>query len=161
MNRKVSAAEKLLGRWARMLGLVSGFVLPVLMLLIVADITLRFFVNAPVKGTLEISEYSLLIVVFFALSYTQTQKGHVASDMLAERFSRRVWSIKDILLGFAVLVVFALFFYAALDSGMNDLRSNITTTLLFVPLFLFKFGMGLGLLVLWLVLLLEWIQTLG
>lgn len=69
----------------------AGF-LVILVLLTVADVFLRRFLNAPVAGSFEISKLILGIIVFFTLAYCAVQGGHIVVDVLVSRFPQRAQS---------------------------------------------------------------------
>ena len=66
----------------------AGCFLVALILLICANIFSRL-IWIPVKGTFELMGYFGAIITAFALSYTQAKKGHIAVDILVNRFSER------------------------------------------------------------------------
>ena len=70
--------------------MIGATLLPVLMLLIVADVIGRYFFNAPIKGTTEISELVLLTVILLAAGYTMSVGEHVAVEALISRLRHRV-----------------------------------------------------------------------
>jgi TRAP-type C4-dicarboxylate transport system permease small subunit len=69
------------------LGLLSGFVLLVIMGLMCAEVFCRYFLHKPILGTVEISSYLLVLFVFSGVSYTQSIDGHIRIDLLTSRLS--------------------------------------------------------------------------
>ena len=65
-----------------------------LMLYIVLDVILRF-IDRPLLGTSEMVQLIMVIIVFSGIAYTDVQRGHVAVDVVVERFSKRTQAIID------------------------------------------------------------------
>ena len=70
--------------------LVGEVILGGIVLLIVADIILRYVFNRPIAYTVEVVEVALSIIVFFGIIICTAQRGHVNMDILLTRFPRRV-----------------------------------------------------------------------
>ena len=49
------------------------------------DVVGRYVFNSPITGVFEITEYLVLILIFSFIGYTQSQKSHVAVDLLLAR----------------------------------------------------------------------------
>ena len=60
------------------------------MLFICAEVVMRYLFNSPIPGHLEGSELFVPIIVFFAISYTQSQNGHVGMTLVVESLPPRV-----------------------------------------------------------------------
>jgi len=80
----------------------------VLMLVITSDVLGRFIFNNPITGTVDISQYVMVIAVYLAVSYCALVKGHVSVDLIVAKFSQRGQAIIDSVTGFVSLVLFSL-----------------------------------------------------
>lgn len=68
---------------------IGGVMLMLLMLLVVADVALRYLFNAPLAWSYEmVSSYLMPGLFFLAVSHTLKAHGHVAVDILHNRMSR-------------------------------------------------------------------------
>ena len=67
----------------------TAFIIGV-MLYICAEVVMRYLFNSPLPGHLEGSELFVPIIVFFAISYTQSQNGHVGMTLVVESLPPRV-----------------------------------------------------------------------
>ncbi|CAM5778803.1 hypothetical protein BH11PSE9_BH11PSE9_25680 [soil metagenome] len=68
---------------------IGGVMLMLLMLLVVADVALRYLFNAPLSWSYEmVSSYLMPGVFFLAVSHTLKAHGHVAVDILHNRMGR-------------------------------------------------------------------------
>ncbi len=70
------------GRVLTLCGLGAGFALLAVMVLVVANALLRYLFNAPIAGTLEVTEGALPIIVFLSLAMTQYEGGHIKVVLL-------------------------------------------------------------------------------
>ncbi|MCP1200583.1 TRAP transporter small permease [Notoacmeibacter sp. MSK16QG-6] len=70
------------GRLLKLCGFIAGACLLAIMFLVVANALLRYLFNAPVSGTLEITEGALPIIVFLSLALTQYEGGHIKVVLL-------------------------------------------------------------------------------
>jgi TRAP-type C4-dicarboxylate transport system permease small subunit len=89
-------------------GVGSVFLL-VMMLLTTADVSLRYFANRPIIGSLELTEFMMVILVFFAMGYTAALRGHIVIHFLTSRLPERYQAIGDsiayfISIGFCSLI---------------------------------------------------------
>jgi TRAP-type C4-dicarboxylate transport system permease small subunit len=91
-------------------GLFAGVVLFAIMCLVVANAVLRYALNAPIAGTLELTESALPLVIFMSLAVTQFHGGHIRVVLVTQHFPS---SVRQILRVFALLVGAGLFAWAA------------------------------------------------
>ncbi len=109
------------------LGMLSGLVLVVIMVLMCAEVFCRYVLNRPILGVVEISSYLLVLFVFSGMSYTQAVGGHIKIDLFTRNFSQERQRILRITGYFLALPVYALItrqtFIAFLESwDMKEVR---------------------------------------
>jgi TRAP-type mannitol/chloroaromatic compound transport system permease small subunit len=78
------------------------------MLICVADVVGTNFFDWPVPGTLEITESTMVLIVFGALAYTQEKRGHIRVEILHGYMSPRIRSFMDAVTHFLAFVFFVL-----------------------------------------------------
>jgi TRAP-type mannitol/chloroaromatic compound transport system permease small subunit len=78
------------------------------MLICVADVVGTNFLDWPVPGTLEITESTMVLIVFGALAYTQEKRGHIRVELLHGYMSPRVQSFMDVVTHVLAFVFFVL-----------------------------------------------------
>jgi TRAP-type mannitol/chloroaromatic compound transport system permease small subunit len=78
------------------------------MFICVADVIGTNFFDWPVPGTLEITESTMVLIVFGALAYTQEKRGHIRVEILHGFMSPRIKSLMDAITHFLALVFFVL-----------------------------------------------------
>ncbi len=129
---------------SRVLNAVAGGTLFLMMLLTAIDVVLRYAFNRPIGGTYEITELMMVIVIFFALAYTQATKAHVSVDFLVARLSKRKQKIIDFLnhaLAFAMLLLMTIMSFIKAFQVMT--RGEVSPTLS-IPVYPFFLLVGLG-----------------
>ena len=81
MDDALERTSETLGNGVRRLAIAGGVILMFLMLLTVADVTLRKFFE-PIEGSQDISEGGLIVVVFLSIAYSGWTGGHIAVDLI-------------------------------------------------------------------------------
>ena len=87
---------------------VSAFLIMAMMLLVVTNVAGRYVLNITVHGTLEITEFIMVAVVYFSLAHTQAIKAHIRVELLFGIISRRtkiVFELITYVFGLAVFVL--------------------------------------------------------
>jgi TRAP-type C4-dicarboxylate transport system permease small subunit len=126
---------------SRVLGYAATGFMVVLMLLTVVDVFLRYFFNAPITGTTEISRLLMVIIVFPALGWAAIDRAHVRVDLVVSRIPPRVQAI----LG-SITFLFALVTYGIItwQSILEAAVVNRQTSLLHLPFTPFYWVMSGG-----------------
>jgi TRAP-type C4-dicarboxylate transport system permease small subunit len=88
------------------------------MLLGVADVVGTKFVDWPVPGTLEVTESTMVLIVFGALAYTQERRGHIRVELLYTHAGPRGKSFMEVVTHAVAFVFFALLAW----QGTGELR---------------------------------------
>jgi len=141
MLEKISSVSKLLSY-------VGAAVLFVLMLLTTADVAGRYLFNAPITGVFEITEFSMACLVFCALAYTQSRKGHVAVDIFVSRFPPKRQRIIDIIAHMLSFIVFLLITWKSIERGIELMEYKESSAILQIPVYPFLFVVAAGCLLL-------------
>ena len=115
MSDALERTSETLGSGVRLLAIASGLILMGLMLLTVADVTLRKFLE-PIEGAQDISESGLIVVVFFAMAYSGWTGGHIAVDLIGGVIKGRALDMLDV----AVRAFCGIFF--VVDAWQNTLQ---------------------------------------
>ena len=123
---------------------VSSIMMLFLMFYISADVIARYFFNAPLAGTLEMSRLMLVAIVFLAIAFTQSQQGNVKIEFLLNRLSVRKQAAVSILYSLIGIAIFALMAKQGFVHALLDLRYGVTTDIIHFPLFPAKLLVPLG-----------------
>jgi len=106
--------EKKLHSLSTVLNGVGVGVLFLLMLLTSADVLLRYLFNSPITGTFELTELTMIVTIFFALSYTASRGGHIRVELIVDRLNRRSQAVIDSVTSLFSLVIVSLIIWGAL-----------------------------------------------
>jgi TRAP-type C4-dicarboxylate transport system permease small subunit len=139
--------EKALHPITRCINGAGTVVLGMMVLLTVADVLLRFFLNRPIRGSFEITEFMMVIVVFSAMAYTAILRGHIVIQILASRLPKRPRAILDsiadlISIGFCCLIIWQGIAQAEMTRFRNDI-SGVTSIPIFPFYYILVFGVAL------------------
>jgi TRAP-type C4-dicarboxylate transport system permease small subunit len=160
-NRMTHPLEKALHSTIRVINGAGTVVLGVMVLLTVADVLLRFFLNRPIRGAFEIVEFLMVMVVFSAIAYTGLLKGHIVIQIFSSRLPERARAILDsiadlISIGFCCLIIWQ----GIAQAQMTRLRNDISGVLS-IPVFPFYYVVVLGMVLMGLVFLANFLESVG
>ena len=99
---------------SKVMSRIGSVFLFLMMLLTVTDVFLRKVYSKSILGTVEVSEFMLLIVIFFTLAHTEILNGHVKVDLVMSRLSPRAQAIVDMITQFACFVLSVLITWSTL-----------------------------------------------
>lgn len=111
-----------LGALAATLSSIGTFSIGILMMLIVADVIGRNFLNAPITGVSEIAGRAVVAIVFLQVSAAIMQRRLTRADFLIRRIgdrSPRAMAVLEILFNLTGAVVFALILWASWPSAVE------------------------------------------
>jgi TRAP-type transport system small permease protein len=150
--------ERLVGRINNGLRTISMTLLFFMMLFVAADIIGRFFFNKPFKGSTDLIELMMGVVVFSGIAYCAQKDGHARVDVLYNHFPQRFQALLDILTFGASLFVYALIawkLFARAWAFLVNPAMGPSTDTLHIPHVYFILFAGLGSFVLCLQLLIH------
>lgn len=97
----------LFGGFLRLLALAGGWVLVLLMVYTVVDVVLRYVFNHPFRGSLEVTEFAMALIVFLGIAYCGWLGGHVAVDILERPLEDPRLRFIPVILTFVSALLFA------------------------------------------------------
>jgi TRAP-type C4-dicarboxylate transport system permease small subunit len=136
--------EMIINWVTRFSGYIAGIVLFSMMMLTTIDVVCRYFFNASILGVYEITEFMMLCVVFFSLSFAQKLKGHVAVNILVDRLSNKNRQIFNICNFFISIIFLLLIAWMSSSQGIELFHSNRVSGNLAIPVYPFFFVLSLG-----------------
>ncbi len=108
---------------------VGCLMLFALMLVVVADVSLRYLFNAPLQWSYEVvSSYLMPGLFFLAVSHTLKANAHVAVDILHNYVRRTTRYVFEAVCTLVALPVFALCAWVSAQHTWNDYQSAATST---------------------------------
>ncbi len=73
----------------RALAALGGVVLVVATVIVLVEVTSRYFFRRPILGAVEVTEYCLVWITFLAAPWVQTRGGNVKVDFVVNALSRK------------------------------------------------------------------------
>ena len=144
---------------AKVLLWIAGAALVAMTALIVADIIGIKIFSKPVPGGIEIVSFLAVVLIAFAVPFTQVMHGHVAVDFIVEAFPRRLKLVVGVFTAFLSMVVVGLLaVYSFRYAGGLRSSGEVSMTEQ-IPFYPFVYGMAVSLAVTLLVLILQLIRT--
>ncbi len=159
MSRALNYVEIALAKTSRVISTIAMVVIVVMMLFTTTDVILRYFFNRPIRGSMELTQLMLLLAVFLGIAYIQYRKGHISVSVLTDRFPRKVQDILSIVAYVFSLGIIGFMTWAAFDHLKYIWDIARTTLILKVPVAPFQFALFFGYLMLFLVLLLDFVNS--
>jgi len=131
-----------------------------MMFLTAADVIGRYFLNSPVLGSFEITEYLMVILMASSLAYCGIMKGHVEIELVTDRLPDSTQSILGCVTSFLGLGLFVFITWQSFIYIGDLAASKAATTVLLIPAWPFVLILAIGLTVFCLVLLLRFLEYL-
>lgn len=129
--------------FSRVFGYLGSAAVMVMMLLTVADVSMRFFLEKPIVGAIELSQI-LMVLVFLAVPLTTTEESHISVDLVVNRLSNRVKGVVRLAALILTLGICALMAWQAYAASAFSRLMNTTFSLLKVPEYPFYWVVVLG-----------------
>jgi tripartite ATP-independent transporter DctM subunit len=135
-------------------------VLGLMVTLISLDVVLRYFFNRPIRGSYELVEFMLVVLVYLGLAYTQTKKGHISVTLFTTRLPPAQLAVLHSATHLLCVGIFSIISWRCILQA-EALRANETASgVLFIPNFPFMWVVVLGSVLLTLVFLKDFIESL-
>ena len=122
---------------------IAGSVIVAMMLLTVADVVSRYFFNSPILGAYELSNFMLVIAVFFSMVCCEFTKGHITIGLVVSRLGQRRQAVIDSIMYFLYLVTFCLLTWRLCVYAFSEIGGFLSRSLN-IPVFPFVFIAALG-----------------
>ncbi|MDF1790723.1 MAG: TRAP transporter small permease [Thalassobaculaceae bacterium] len=114
--------------------------------------------HTPVPGALELTESTMVLIVFGALSYAQIRRSHIRVELIYTNMGPRTRAAMDVFANLAALVFFGLLLWQAYHEAVYSLQiGEATVGLIRFPLFPARLILAIGTAMLILQLLLDMI----
>ena len=132
------------GSVSTLLGHAGGYILFCMMLLTVCDVIGRYVFNSPITGAYEVTETMMVTAVFFFIAYTQTQKGHIAVDLVVIMLPRKIRLAIDIITHLMSLCILFLLAWMNILRWLELMARNEHTPIIHLPVSPFVLIVALG-----------------
>ena len=137
------------------------WILTAMMLLTAADVCLRYVFNSPIAGSFELVEYMMALIVPFSIVFCASEKSHINVDLILEHFSEGVRSFFIFLGNILSFCLFLLITWQTCIHIAEEYESQVTSAVLYIPVYPFIGALAAALAILSLLLLAELINYLS
>jgi TRAP-type C4-dicarboxylate transport system permease small subunit len=133
-----------LGRIATALGAVACVCLVFLMLLTFGDVIGRYFFNAPITFTVEITELLMGMVILLGVGLTTLKEGHITVDILTRTLPAPLRRYQEMLARFCVVVGLAVITWQLFEQTLMVFGDGLYTQIMGIPVYPFAAVMTLA-----------------
>ena len=151
--------QRIVTRLTTALHHIGSSFLALMMFLTAIDVFMRYFLNRPIIGSVEITEFTMIIVVFLGVAYVGLEQGHTSIDILVSRASPKSQAFINCIVHFLCFAFLLIMLWGALTEAIIVLNDNIESMLLHIPVFPFVILMAVGIALFALVNLLDFINN--
>jgi len=159
IKKLATTTENVVNRISQVLGIIATVFVMSIMLLTVLDVLLRFLLNHPIVGSVELCEYFIVMGGFLGVAWCAVQGGHVKVGMIVDRLSPRSQSIADLVNYILAVFIIPLVSWRLFVQAGNVYQEDITSANLEIPAFPFYYLAAIGFAMLSLVVLIQLIKT--
>ena len=144
----IDGVKRNLERWihpvSKLMSRIASVILVLMMFLTVTDVFLRKVFSRSILGTVEVSEFLLLIVIFFTLADTEIFNGHVKVDLVMSRFGDRVQGMVDMVTQLVCFFLCGLITWSTLVYSEQMRASGEVSQDLWIPIYPFIYIVAVG-----------------
>jgi TRAP-type transport system small permease protein len=159
MSDRLAFVERVLARTTRVMSGIGAIAVLLMMMFNIADITFRAFLRSSLRGTHEIVDFMMILVVFLAIPYVQHKKTNISISLLTDRFPRKTKAITESVMCILSLAIIGTMTWAAFGHFRRLWETGKDTEVLNLPVAPFQFILAFGLLVLCIVIISELLHT--
>jgi TRAP-type transport system small permease protein len=125
--------DRVVGKSVWFAAVISGIGLLWLMTLTIVAVVMRYVFNAPILGAQDLSQISLVVVVFPAMAYCGWTGGHVALDLFGSRVNATALRWIETIIHTTCGVLFAFIAWHTWARARDALRYGEATNLIEIP----------------------------
>ena len=128
--------SNVLERLALAILLVGGVGLLMSMFLGVGDVVGTQFLQSPLPGARELTESTMVLIVFGALAYAQIERSHIRVELVYSRMGPRTQAFMDVVSDVAAILFFSLLLWQAINEAILSVQlGEATVGLIRFPLY--------------------------
>ncbi len=115
--------------------IIAGIILIFLMLIVCADVTLRYFFDSPLIWAMEVTQVCLLYITFLVAAWLLRREGHTKMDIVLTRFNPDTQAVINIITSIiSALIWLLLTWYGALVTCGHFQRGTFAFSIMEFPL---------------------------
>jgi len=133
VDAKFRLLDQIIGNGVRLAAFISGLALLWLMGLTIIAVFMRYVFNAPILGAQDLSQVSLVVVVFPAMAYCGWTGGHVALDLISSAIKSSALRRTDMIIHAVCGVLFVYISWQTWSRAVDALQYGEATNLIEIP----------------------------
>jgi len=98
---------------------IVNVLMSLLIVIIILDVIMTYFFNAPLKWALEVSEYALAFITFLGAGWLMREEGHLRFEMVIEKLPQKVRSLFEIFGSLVCLLVSLVIVWSGIEVVMS------------------------------------------
>jgi TRAP-type mannitol/chloroaromatic compound transport system permease small subunit len=146
VSAQQSFIENVIGKISFGANVISAALILLLMLIIIVDVSGRYFFNYPILGSVELCRTLLVAIVFLSLGYAQRFGQHIRVDIVIVRASPILQFILEVIGLLGILAVFGIIFFMTLPVTIDSiLKGEFETGAIPFPIWPSRLLLSVGL----------------
>lgn len=98
---------------------IAGFFLIVTVIIVILNITMRYFFNSPIRSSEEIATICFIWSTFIGGASCYRQKMHMGIDIITQLFDEKISVFIEILINFIVMILNGSFTYLSIIFSLS------------------------------------------
>ncbi len=115
------------------LGILSAIPAGFIVLLTAADVLARYTFSAPIKGSVEMIEWAMALLIFTAMPLVTRQRGHVSVSLIDGLVKGSAQKFKVILCDLISAIALGIMTWRLIVQGLDDFQSKSASIVLGLP----------------------------
>ncbi len=144
MAPRIEGGHRLIARGVQFLAFLGGLALVWLMGLTVVAVIMRYVFSAPILGSQDMSEMSLVLVAFLGLAYIGWTGAHIAVDLIGSLRRPGLTRWTDAVMRLLGAVLMAMVTWQTVRQGLDAAVYGEATNLIEIPHLPFFMVVALG-----------------
>lgn len=136
--------DRIVGNSVRLAAFASGLAMLWLMVLTIGAVIMRYFFNAPILGAQDLSQVSLVLVVFPAMAYCGWTGGHVALDLISSLIKPTALRWTEAIIQAICAALFVFITWQTWHRALDAVKYGTATNLIEIPYAPFYFVVALS-----------------
>jgi TRAP-type C4-dicarboxylate transport system permease small subunit len=144
VNKAARSLDTVISQASRVINVIGIISLVVMMLITVADVSLRYVFSRPITGSVELTQYLMAVIGFFGLAWCAVKAGHAKVDLLVTRFPPRSQAIIDGVIYLMGLTVTLFVAWQGIEASNYARGIGEYSFMLEIPSYPFYMAQGIG-----------------
>ena len=121
------------GPFDRVLGILASIPLALIVVLTFADVLARYVFAAPIRGSVEIIEFAMALVIFTALPLVTRRRGHVSVSLIDSLLSGVPLRVKSVVCDTISALALGVMAWRLWVQANDDFAAGTSTIVLGLP----------------------------